>query len=84
MKTIFAIIFSLQLMLAPMPAHAGPGAAAYVKGLSALALGATGSVALTACNFAWSTTMFSIASIAMVAGDIALAKANTDYQKKKK
>jgi hypothetical protein len=84
MNKIFAIIFSLQLILAPVPAHAGPGAAAYVKALSSLSLGTTGTVALTACNFGWSTTLFSVASIAMIAGDLILAKAYTDYQKKKK
>jgi hypothetical protein len=84
MNKIFAILLSLQLMIAPIEARADAGAAAYVKALSSMALGSSGSVALMACNFAWSTTLFSVASIAMIAGDILLAKDYTEYQKKKK
>ena len=68
-------------------AHAGTGTAAYVKALSTLVLGATGSAALTACGNAGarpSIWVFTAGSIAMIAGDMILAKSYTDYQKKKK
>ena len=85
MKKIFALLISLQLILIPLGAHAeSRGTGVYVKAVSSLALGSTGSVALTACNFAWSTTLFSVASLAMIAADIATAKKYTEYQKKKK
>ncbi len=84
MKTLLTIILSLQLTLFPVAASAKVGSTAYVKALSSMALGATGSAALTSCNFAWSTTVFSASAIAMIAGDLILAKSYSDYQKKKR
>ena len=79
------MLLSLQLILFPVSAaHAGTGATPYVKAVSSIALSSLGSVALISCNFAWSTAVFSASSIAMIAGDLILAKSYTDYQKKKR
>ena len=89
MKTLLlSITLCLQLVLFPVSvAHAGESTAAYAKALSTLVLGATGSAALTACGNGGarpSIWVFTAGSIAMIAGDMILAKSYTDYQKKKK
>ena len=66
-------------------AHAGTGTAAYAKGISSLAIGVTGTMAITSCvGSLISPYIYSAGAIAMIAGDLILAKAYTDYQKKKK
>ncbi len=87
MKTLLlSITLCLQLVLFPVSvAHAGTSGASYAKAISSLALGSTGSVAITSCQSkAISIPVYSAGSIIMIAGDLLLAKAYTDYQKKKK
>lgn len=78
------MILSLQLILFPATASAGTSTAAYAKGISSLAIGVTGTMAITSCvGSLISPYIFSAGAIGMIAGDMILAKKYTDYQKKK-
>lgn len=78
------MILSLQLILFPATASAGTSGAAYAKGISSLAIGVTGTMAVTSCvGSLISPYVFSAGAIVMIAGDMVLAKKYTDYQKKK-
>lgn len=80
------MVLSLQLILFPVAASAN-STVGYAKAVSSMALSSVGSVIITACPNGMrfpSIAIFNGAAIAMVAGDIILAKSYTDYQKKKR